>query len=106
VTLKSWEVNDKGVTELTKQEGVAALLRQLSQQGVEVARSLAPVFTGNYRDSIVAIEPAVNEDGVLQGGFGSDSSLWHFVEFGSPWSDPHRVLANAAIAVTGGNITE
>lgn len=95
----SWEVNDKAVDEMLRQPGMAAHLRQLSEVGLAFAQSIAPVRTGRYRDSLVVVEPRVNEAGVLESGFGSDSPYWHLVEFGSPWNIPRRVLAQAALAV-------
>jgi HK97 gp10 family phage protein len=106
VALAQWEVSDQGVAQLMNGPEVAALLRQMGQQGAEAARALAPVRSGNYRDSLVALEPALNEAGQLQGGFGTDSSIWHLVEFGTAHSPPHRVLANAYMTVSGGSYAE
>jgi hypothetical protein len=102
VALKSWQVDDKGLAELGRDPALADLLRQAGQRGYEAAYSLAPVRTGTYRDTLQALEPAPNDDGVLQGGFGSDSPIWHIVEYGSAHNQPYRVLSNAYMAITGG----
>ena len=32
-------------------------------------------------------------------GFGTDSPIWHLIEFGGPYNPPHRVLSNAALSI-------
>jgi hypothetical protein len=59
------------------------------------------VFLGRYRDSLFVYE-TTDGDGLPVAGVGTDSPYWHQIEYGSPWNGPLRVLANAAMAATGG----
>jgi len=98
VAAGKWEINEKGKAEMLAQPSVTAFLRTLAQVAVDNARSLAPVYSGAYRDSLVTFErPGPGGTPVV--GFGTDSPIWHLVEFGGPHNPPHRVLANAAMAI-------
>jgi hypothetical protein len=98
MALKDWEVNPKGVHELLAQPGVTAYLRARAEEGLVFARTLAPVKTGRYRDSL-HVTQFTNSQGEQVVAFGSSSFAWHFVEYGSPHSPPRRVLSNAAFHV-------
>jgi hypothetical protein len=102
MALTGWKANPAGVHAMLAQPGVAALVRQVSQRGLEYAQAAAPVRSGRYRDSLFVLEPRLDEGGTWVGGFGTNSHIWHFVEYGSPHSAPLRVLTNAAMSVTGG----
>lgn len=96
--LKSWVVDEEGCAAVAQDPGVTAHLRQLAEMAVAYAQGLAPVVTGRYRDSLHVIE-GTDDQGRHLVGFGSNSFAWHFVEYGSAHNQPHRVLANAAMAV-------
>lgn len=93
-----WEVDDKGVAQTLRDPGVAAHLTSLARIAVDKARSAAPVRTGGYRDSLAVLDVRTEGDQLI-GGFGSDSYLWHWVEFGTATNPPHRVLGAAVEAV-------
>lgn len=99
-------VNDKGVQEMLRQPAMGAILAKAGEQGAAYARTIAPERSGRYKASLRALTPSVGPDGVLVGGFGSDAFNWHFVEFGTVNQAPQRVLTNAAMAVTGGYVSE
>ncbi len=94
-----FEINEKGKAEMLAQPSVTAFLRTLAQAAVEQARSLAPVDTGTYRDSLTTFERP-GPGGTTVVGFGTASPIWHLVEFGGPHNAPHRVLAAALQAVS------
>ena len=71
--------------------GIAAL-------GAQLTRSSAPVFTGQYRDSIVS--GILPDTDVPTAGFGSNSAHWHHVEFGTITTQPHRTLTKAGMAIS------
>jgi hypothetical protein len=96
------EIDDKAVADMVRQPAMVTLLTEAGQRGAEYARSMAPEYSGRYAASIQALTPFVNREGILEGGLGSDSFIWHFVEFGGARSAPQRVLSNAAMAITGG----
>lgn len=93
-----WEVDDKALTATLLDSRVGEHLRTAAQAGADYARTLAPVLTGRYRESLVALNSRQEGDEWV-GGFGSDHWGWHWVEFGSVNNAPHRVLSNAARAV-------
>jgi HK97 gp10 family phage protein len=95
---KPWEVDDRALAQLMLDPGIGKYLEEAAEVALEMARSLAPVRTGEYRDSLV-VERAHIENGELVVGFGSTSSHWHFVEFGSAKNSPYAVLRTAADAV-------
>lgn len=101
MAVKSWTVDKKGVEAVGRDPNVGQYLRRQAEQGLAMAQSLAPVRTGAYRDSLVLVEPFTDEAGRLVAGFGSTSSVWHLVEFGTANNGPYRVLSNAAMAVGG-----
>lgn len=101
--LKSWEVDEKGIVEMLRQDGVTKLIAEVAAQGVEIARTLASgfVWSGEYLDSLGTIPMQIIE-GKIVGGFGSSSWHWHFVEYGSATNQPRAILRNAAIQAVGG----
>lgn len=103
--LKGWEVDEKGMAEMLRQDGVTKLLAEVAAQAVEVARSLAPVWSGDYLESL-GVVPMQIIDGKVVAGFGSSSWRWHFVEYGSTHNVPLAVLRNAALAAVGGTGVE
>lgn len=105
--LKNWEVDEAGMVEILRQDGVAKVISEVAQQGVEVARSLASgfVWSGDYLESL-GVVPMQVLDGKLVGGFGSSSWRWHWVEYGSVNNEPRAVLRNAALQVVGGTGVE
>lgn len=68
-----------------------ATLTAAAQRGVAYARSIAPVDTGAYRDSI-RVEPAENDIGLV---FFSDDRKAHWIEFGAAHTRRYRVLGQA-----------
>ena len=64
---------------------------------VERARGLAPVRTGQYRDSIAVTGVDVEEDGT-SGGFGATAPHAFFVEVGARGNPGQHVLRRAADA--------
>jgi hypothetical protein len=104
-SLKDWTVDEAGLMAALRSDGVTKLIAETAQAGVEVARSLAPVWSGDYRDSFGVIPMQVIE-GRIVGGFGSSSWHWHFVEYGAPHTPASAVLRNAALAVVGGTSVE
>ena len=56
MALGKWEVSEKGMAQLLAQPSVTAYLRGLAERAVESARSMAPVDTGAYRDSLTVFE--------------------------------------------------
>jgi hypothetical protein len=66
--------------------------RKAAERAAETARSLAPVDSGDYRDSIhVQPEP----DGAT---LYTDDFAGHLIEWGSRNNRSYRVLSNAALA--------
>jgi hypothetical protein len=91
-------VDPKGVDAMLAQPGVGEHLAEVARVGADYARSVAPVLSGRYRDSIEAY-PSRLEDGQWVGSFGAELFTWHWVEFGSVKNPPYRVLSQAAQAV-------
>lgn len=89
-----WEVDDKAVAAALRQPSVVSFLRDKAAEGVHLAREIAPVQSGRYRDSLIVVTPRVQGD-VLMGGFGTNVWYWHFVEFGTWHTPAHRVLSRA-----------
>lgn len=96
--LTKFVVDDKALAEMLRQTSVGEFLNEVARTGVEYARSMAPVLTGDYQASLDVFALSV-EDGAVTAHFGTDSPIWHFVEFGSANNAPHRVLSSAAQAV-------
>lgn len=71
-----------------------------ADRGAERARELAAGFanTGAYLDSLDSWH-ATLVDGRWQAAFGSTSSVWHLVEFGTATNPPYRVLTQAAESI-------
>lgn len=98
VKVTKWEVDEKALEEMLRQDGVGGYLRTAASAGLEYARSISPVVTGRYQDSLRLVEVRT-EDGELVAGVGTDHWSWHWVEFGSVNNQPHRVLSQAATYV-------
>jgi Bacteriophage HK97-gp10, putative tail-component len=101
MALKDWKVDEKALDQSLQDPRLAAALRASAQLGLEYAQGIAPVFMGRYRDSLFVYE-TTDDNGNLVTGVGTNSPYWHLIEYGSPWNGPLRVLANAAMAATGG----
>lgn len=93
--MKRWEVDEAAVAKMLQEPSVASHLIERAQLGVDKARASAPVRTGRYRDSLQVLAPRLEGD-VLVVGYGTDSSFWHFVEYGSGHTAPHRILGASA----------
>jgi hypothetical protein len=97
-------VDEKAVHQSLQDPRLVAAMRGVAQVGLQAAQSLAPVRTGRYRDSFFVYERQ-EEDGTPVAGMGTNLRYWHFIEFGSAHNAPQRVIANAALAATGGKAT-
>ena len=81
--------------ELEASEGVQHALEEKAQKGAEFARSIAPVVTGTFRDSIHADGNEIVADPVNSSGEGYGA----FVEFGTSDTPAHATLRRAADAL-------
>lgn len=80
---------------LEHSEGVKDALREKAEQGAEVAKSIAPVLTGAFRDSIHVEEQgkgySIVADSVDEQG-NPDAA---FIEFGTSTTAAHGTLLHA-----------
>lgn len=70
---------------------IEAQLHSIDENIADEARDIAPVDTGDYRDSIKAV----------RGGVVAESDHAWYVEKGTVTQAPHAVFARAAESVTG-----
>jgi Bacteriophage HK97-gp10, putative tail-component len=101
MALKDFVVDKKALDESLQDPRLAEAMRAAAEVGLAYAQGIAPVFLGRYQDSLFVYE-YTDRDGTLVAGVGTNSPYWHLIEYGSPWNPPLRVLANAAMAATGG----
>lgn len=75
-----------------------AMVEDAAEEGLKHAKAHAPFKTGEYLDSL-EVWSASLVDGKWQAAFGSTSSDWHFVEFGTATNAPYRTLTRAAESI-------
>ena len=83
--------------ELARDQKLGAHISRLVEKAGQTAKSTAPVNTGDYKASITWIPSRMTAKG-FAGAYGSSSSFWHLVEYGSINNHPYRVLQKAARA--------
>lgn len=93
-------IPNSGLTALLEHsEGVKDALREKAEQGAKVARSIAPVLTGAFRDSIHVEQQsegyAIVADSVDEQG-NPDAA---FIEFGTSATPAHGTLLHALEAL-------
>lgn len=94
----TFTLDPRGLLDMLNDSLARAYVEQLAKKGAEEATRIAPVLTGDYKDSIMST-PAETTPNGAKATFGSSDSGWHFVEFGSINNPPHRVLRRAAQAI-------
>lgn len=96
----TFRANDAGMRTITATMGAQAAL-QAAQRGVQYARSIAPVRTGEYRRSLQAIPTKVNVGNQIREGAAIVTTSPHgvYVEWGH---SAKHVLARTADVVERG----
>lgn len=89
-------IADKGgLDKICTSAAAKDLCAQVAQEGADLARRDMPVDTG-YEKSQIFSSDGPDEDGSATAKFGSRSSTWHLVEYGSAHNVPRRVFRRAA----------
>jgi len=92
-----WVENNAGLKEyLNRDPDLYRALFASVKPAVEYSRSIAPVLTGEYRDSIRA-EKAEHPPGLL---FFSDDNKAHWIEYGAKNTKRQRVLGQGVDRIT------
>lgn len=89
--------------EYPRSDDAKKMLEPLAEEAAEAAYNLAPVKTGNYRDSIEGVV-AVDDDGGWVGRVLADDFKAGWIEFGTGPPYPtkaHRTLALGVESVVG-----
>lgn len=76
---------------------MVARLKVAADDSAEAARGIAPVMTGEYRDSIEG--EAGIENGVAKGRVNAHNFKAHWIEFGTRYWPAHAVLRRAVESV-------
>lgn len=79
------------------------MLQDLADEAAAVARTLAPVREGDYRDSIEGLS-GFNDDGIASGRLVATDWKAHWIEAGTGQpgpTPPYRVLGRAVEAIAG-----
>jgi hypothetical protein len=91
------EIYDDAAEKSTNTAEARAYLGRLADDGATYARSIAPVLTGAYRDTIdSSVEHADTPEATVSAG----TAYWRYLEYGSIHNRPFRVLTNALIYMT------
>ena len=72
-----------------------AMIDETAERALAEMQRIAPVDSGDYRDSLGMTPASERPDGTVAAELWSDSWYWHFIEFGTIHNPPHRVFERA-----------
>lgn len=91
-----YAADDDAVEKIVNGEDALNAALELAYRAASIAREINPSATDA---ALIDHGGPIDDDGVVSAWFGSSSSIWHIIEFGSVNNPPYRPLTSAAEAI-------